>query len=184
MSSSSSISDETLLGYLLIALPEAEQWRIEAMAFSDPVLRQRIQDLRDLLEPVRELSEPLEPRAGLTASTMAFIEQETQSGHSLVMPSEVRMSPPIFESDRATRLAWFDSLVSLAAGVIILAMLLPSVWYSREAARRSSCASNLRQLGQMFSVYAQVDPDHEVPRIEKSGPLCFAGIYSMRLKDY
>ncbi len=184
MSHNSRISDETLLGYLLIALPEAEQWRIEAQAFSDPVLRQRIEDLRDLLEPVRELSHPIEPRSGLTASTMAFIEQETQRGRSGVSPLEVGMSQPMFESDRASRLAWFDSLVALAAGIIILAMLLPSVWYSREAARRNSCASNLRELGQMFSVFAQVTPEHGVPRIEESGPLSFAGIYSIRLKDY
>ncbi len=184
MSHNSRISDETLLGYLLIALPEAEQWRIEAQAFGDPVLRQRIEDLRDLLEPVRELSDPIVPPAGLTASTMAFIEQETQSGRSGVTPAKVCMSQPMFESDRASRLAWFDSLVALAAGIIILAMLLPSVLYSREAARRNSCASNLRELGQMISVFAQVNPEHGVPRIEESGPLSFAGIYSIRLKDY
>ncbi len=183
MSPNSNISDETLFGYLLIALPEAEQWRIEALAFSDPVLRQRIEDLRDLLEPMRDLSDPIEPRSDLTASTMAFIERESQRAHSEVVPCAAVMSPSLLESDRASRLGWFDSMVALAAGIIILAMLLPSVWYSREAARRNSCAANLRELGQMFSVFAQFNSDHRLPRIEASGPLAFAGIYSIRLKD-
>ena len=78
MSRNSSISDETLLGYLLFALPEAEQWRIESLALSDSMLRQRIEDLRDLLGPMSELSHPVEPPVDLTASTMAFIERASQ----------------------------------------------------------------------------------------------------------
>ena len=182
MSRNSRISDETLLGYLLIALPEAEQWRIETLAISDSVLRQRIEDLRDLLDPIRELSGPVEPRAELTASTMALIEQAVQSD-SLRSNQSARMSQPLFESDRATRLAWIDSFVALAAGMVILSILLPSVWNSRESSRKNFCVANLRELGHAISLYAQGDSKRRIPQIEMNGPLAFAGVYAIRLKD-
>ncbi len=185
MSRNCSISDETLLGYLLIALPEAEQWRIECLENSDPELRQRIQDLRDLLEPLKATAQPTEPRADLTESTMAFIERATGSLSSTPAadPSQLKMSPPIFECSRSTKLAWIDSLVTLAAGIVILSILIPSVWSSRETARRISCSSNLRELGHALSLFAYGNPEHRLPVIEESGPLSFAGVYAVRLKQ-
>ncbi len=182
MSRNSRISDETLLGYLLIALPEAEQWRIETLAISDSVLRQRIEDLRDLLDPIRELSGPVEPRAELTASTMALIEQAVQSD-SLRSNQSARMSQPLFESDRATRLAWIDSFVALAAGMVILSILLPSVWNSRESSRKNFCVANLREIGHALTLYAQGNANRKIPEIEVNGTLCFAGVYAIRLKE-
>ena len=182
MSRNSRISDETLLGYLLIALPEAEQWRIETLANSDSALRQRIEDLRDLLDPIREISGPVEPRTDLAASTMALIEHAEQSDSQLSKPG-ARMSQPLFESDRATRLAWIDSLVALAAGIVILTILLPSVWYSRESSRRNFCVANLRELGHALSLFAQRDSNRKIPQIELNGPLSFAGVYAIRLKE-
>ena len=102
MSRNSNISDETLLGFLLFALPEAEQWRIESLAITDPTLRQRIEDLKDLLVPIGELSHPVELPVDLTASTMAFIEQATQGAKLLPNLSSTGMSQPLFESDRST----------------------------------------------------------------------------------
>jgi hypothetical protein len=182
MSLNSSISDETLLGYLLFALPEEEQWRIETLAASDSVLQQRIQDLRDLLSPIQACSQPVELPRDLTASTMAMIAKSQGSEKELKL-SGVTMTQPLFESSRATQLAWIDSLVTLAAGIAILTILLPSVWYSRESARRTSCAANLRQLGHALDLFAQSNPERQLPRIDVRGPLNFAGVYSMRLKD-
>ena len=182
MSRKSSISDETLLGYLLLALPEDEQWRIETLALSDSVLQQRIQDLRDLLSPMQACLPPEEPPRNLTASTMAMIEK-SQGSDSEPGLSELKMTQPFYESSRSTRLAWIDSVVALVAGVAILTVLLPSVWYSRESARRTSCASNLRELGHAFDLFSQNNPDRQLPRIDVSGPLSFAGVYSMRLKE-
>ncbi len=189
MSRNCSISDETLLGYLLLALPDAEQWRIECLENTDPELRQRIQDLRDLLEPMRVSSRSDEPRSDLTESTMAFIEQATsgeksdQTTSPIAGTSELKMSPPIFESSRPTRLAWIDSLVTLAAGIVILSILIPSVWSSRETARRLSCANNLRELGHALNLFASSNSENRLPIIEESGPLSFAGIYAVRLKQ-
>ncbi len=181
MSLNSNISDETLLGYLLFALPEAEQWRIESLAFEDEALRKRIADLRDLLEPMREAPQQFEPRADLTESTMAFIQKATEAEIKSQVQT-TRMSQPLFENSLATRMAWIDSLVALAAGIAVLTVLLPSVWYSRESARRSTCAANLRELGHALSLFAEGNADRQLPKIEASGPLCFAGVYSVRLK--
>jgi len=96
----------------------------------------------------------------------------------------LKMTQPLFESSRSTRLAWIDSLVALAAGIAILTVLLPSIWYSRESARRTECAANLRQLGHAFDLFTQNNSDRQLPKIDVSGPLSFAGIYSMRLNDW
>ena len=182
MSLQSSISDETLFGYLLFALPDAEQWRIESLAFEDEALRKRIADLRDLLEPMREAPQQFEPCSDLTESTMAFIQQATQEENAAPHQATAGMSQPLFENNRATRLVWIDSLVALAAGITFLTILLPSVWYSRESARRSSCAANLRELGHALSLFAASNQDRQLPKIEADGPLCFAGVYAVRLK--
>jgi hypothetical protein len=181
-----SISDETLLGYLLMALPEDEHEWIEQLASTDASLRQRIDDLQDLVNPMQALrdEEDFLPSADLTASTMALI-QESQS---LESASSERsglspLSQPLFEGSNSTKLAWLDSLVALAAGVIILCFLLPSVWFSRESARQVTCAGQLREIGQGLTMYAQSNPLQSLPEIDVYGPLSFAGSYGIYLQD-
>jgi len=188
MSRSQAISDETLFGYLLVALPEAEQSHIDSMAIVDPKLRQRIEDLRILLTPLESPIERYEPSSDLVGSTMSIIQQSTAPTNGLVPDGSNRsassiLSSPMFETDRRVGLAWIDSLVTLAAGIVILSVLLPSVWYSRESSRRTACAENLRELGQALTAFAQGDPEQRLPRIEMNGPLAFAGVYAFRLQD-
>ena len=92
------------------------------------------------------------------------------------------MSQPLLENNRSTRLAWIDSLVALAVGITVLTVLLPSVWYSRESARRDTCTENLRKLGHALSLFAEGNAGRQLPKIEANGPLCFAGIYAVRLQ--
>jgi prepilin-type processing-associated H-X9-DG protein len=80
-------------------------------------------------------------------------------------------------------LAWLDSLVALAAGIIFLSFLLPTIWRWRESARQISCAENLRNLGVALTGFADFSPQHRFPAINTSGPLTFAGVYAIRLQD-
>lgn len=199
-------SDETLLGYLIGGLSDDENARIEGMLERDGSLRQRLRDLRSMLEPlaggfVTEGFDPAdsntasntadsntddavyEPRAGLVSDTMSrIIEQESSKSHRSVGfggASNLDWS----EAPIGTRLAWLDSLVALAAGIIFLSFLLPTIWRWRESARQISCAENLRNLGVALTGFADFSPQHRFPAINTSGPLTFAGVYAIRLQD-
>ncbi|MCE3015448.1 MAG: DUF1559 domain-containing protein [Pirellula sp.] len=188
-SSSRTISDETLMGYILMALPEEEQSKIESIAAVDPDLESRIADLRALLSPIQEsMTETFEPSGSLVSDTMSLIRDQSESFASLPPArSSVgtigAMSAVLESANRQTKWAWIDSLVVVAAGITILCLLLPSVWFSREEARRMSCANNLRQLGEAIQGFAHGNAKNELPSIDLEGPLAFAGVYVMKLKD-
>lgn len=195
-SSRHTISDETLMGYILMALPDEEQLKIESIAAVDPDLESRIGDLRSLLSPIQEsMSDVYEPSGSLVGDTMSFIQEQsfrdnlsgsaTSTTHSLPTSNHAHgaMSAVLENAHRRTTWAWIDSLVVVAAGVTILCLLLPSVWFSREEARRMACANNLRQLGEAIQGFAHGNAKSELPSIDLEGPLAFAGVYVMKLKD-
>lgn len=200
-------SDETLLGYLIGGLSDDENARIEAMLERDESLRQRLRDLRSMLEPLASVlgedgfdseapsadissEDPLntddsayEPRAGLVADTMNLIIEQESSKARRVSGFRGASNLDWSEAPIGTRLAWLDSLVALAAGIIFLSFLLPTIWRWRESARQISCAENLRNLGVALTGFADFSPQHRFPAINTSGPLTFAGVYAIRLQD-
>jgi prepilin-type processing-associated H-X9-DG protein len=198
--------DETLFGYLLNALPNEEIRMIDELRQVDASLEQRISDLRTLVDPLRdEAKVSFEPHSDLVSKTLGLvsdanfddgvdeclgpIRSESSSHESRsILSSSAPASKSGFSSvweaaHRKVKLAWIDSLVLVAAGVVVMCLLLPSVWHTREEARRFACSNNLRQLGESMHRYAETNRDGHFPTIDLEGPLSFAGVYVVKLQD-
>lgn len=184
------ISDETLFGYLLSALPQEELDELEVRLASDRELQQRLASLRELLAPLQESSsEVYEPAGDLVARTLSLVDAcsvtdgktVASQKHSIGVPSG--FTSVLESSNRQTRWAWIDSLAMVAAGVTLLCVLLPSVWYSREESRRMACAQNLSKLGSALHEFASFNAKGELPSIDIDGPLAFAGSYVLKLNE-
>jgi len=59
-----------------------------------------------------------------------------------------------------------ELLFSVAILGLVLAVLLPALGRTREAARRSSCAYNLKNIGYSLSLYATESPDQKLPPVQ------------------
>jgi prepilin-type N-terminal cleavage/methylation domain-containing protein/prepilin-type processing-associated H-X9-DG protein len=71
-----------------------------------------------------------------------------------------------------------ELLVVIAILVMLAAILLPALSRSREAARRSSCQNNLRQMGIVFKMYVNESSDAKYPPMKTRGCLGQPDVWS------
>src|SRR5262245_4004200 len=69
--------DENLVGYLLNALDPETHREVEARLAADPAARERLDQLRQALEPLEADRAEFEPPAGLAVRTLARVAEHT-----------------------------------------------------------------------------------------------------------
>jgi hypothetical protein len=178
-------SDEDLIGYLLNGLDAEERTVLERALATDSDLRQRLEDLSELLLPIESLKGDIyEPDHSLVERTMELIDvYDRPSSKPATEPVVAGLSAVVEAAHRTVRIAWVDSLAVVAAGVTLLCILLPSVWYTREESRRFACSNNLREIGESLQRFADANPRHQFPKIATQGPMSFAGVYVVKLNE-
>lgn len=185
-----SVSDEDLVGFALGALEPAEHARVAAALQVNPILRERLAEIKAALAPLDEIfEEDSVPPPGLAEKTMARIEQEPALEPSLAQSptakvDRIRASNGGFQFEESkSGFRFWDSLALSASFLLIASLFFPALLNGRSHARRVECSYNLSSLASLLTQYASLAADGRIPEVPRNGYRSFAGIYAVQLND-
>lgn len=194
-----SVSDEDLLGFALGALEPADHERVAAALKVNPILRQRLADIRAALAPLDEmLEDDCTPPPDLLEKTLARLEAEgvefedtIQGGEKVGLAGDRRSSSSLsssvffsgFEGHLRSGFRFWDSLALSACVLVVASLLFPAIINGRSIARQMECSQHLSSLATWLTEYASLQSDGRIPEVPTRGYRSFAGIYAIQLND-
>jgi hypothetical protein len=188
-----SVSDEDLIGFALGALEPAEHARVAEALQVNPILRERLAEIKAALIPLDQiLEEESAPPPDLVNKTLARIANEPlpESGKVRSKESSKPESPTVRLRSNASdleesssRFRLWDTLALSASILLLSSLLFPALLNGRSLARRVQCSQNLSSLASLLTQYASLATDGRIPEVPRDGYRSFAGIYAVQLND-
>ncbi len=139
---------EVLRAYLLGTLESGEVARVETALSEDPAWQVELERQRESLTMLDALPET-PPPTGLAGRTLAAVRDDEEALRR--------------KKQRRARVIFAEAAVLLVAVGVITAILLPALTRAREASRRASSQSNLKQLALVMKMYANESPGEVYP---------------------
>lgn len=172
---------ELLVRYLLGELNSQELEQLEAQLRDSPELRRELEYLRTCMSGAEDddVERPAAAEAprGLAERTLGRVCSDKPCDAISHTPAEVAAA---YDPPQGTP-SWSLADLTVAGGVCLaISMLfLPALRQSRDAARRTGCANNLRQVGTMLISYAEAKGSYfPTPRGNEN-----AGIFAVYLSE-
>jgi hypothetical protein len=163
-----------LLGYLLGALDDAEQQRVDERVEYDRECCEGLTQWRRRLAPLEAVRPDFEPPPGLAARTCRFVASYIPR-RADVLASRWKMSPDQTPPSRASRFTWSDVAVVALLLITATATLLPAIYSSRFQSRVAACQNGLQQFGASLAQYSHQRGD-SLSRLANNGRLTSAGV--------
>jgi prepilin-type processing-associated H-X9-DG protein len=141
--------DQDLVGYVLNTLDADEQRQVEDYLARSPEGRQRLELLRQTLEPLAVDSEPPPPPPGLVVRTIAKVAEYC------VRDRELPRAPAAPRSYVMPRPLWrrADVLVAACLLVAVVGLAIPAVLQLRTPKAMVECQNNLRLAHDALNTY-------------------------------
>jgi hypothetical protein len=161
--------DENLVGYVLNALEPDAQREVEAYLHTHPAARQRLEMVRQALQPLAA-DRDIEPPSGLRMRTLARVAEYRRE--------ELPRAPSVPRLRVAPRSWWRRADVLVAASLLLLssALILPSLAYLHHRRDILYCQNNLQAFYVALMTYSQ-NNGGALPKVDKEPPYNFAGVY-------
>jgi hypothetical protein len=171
--------EENLVGYVLNALDPDAQREVEGYLQSHPETQDRLESIRQALEPLAADREPPEPPPGLRIRTLSLLAEYRCRDVTHMPPA-----PPIEPAAPVARSWWRRADVLVAASLLLVCVpiLFPMLLRMQRERYKTECRNNLRSLGEALGRFAFFH-NGALPQVEDRPPRNFAGVFVPILKE-